>query len=139
MSTEQNKALVGRLVEEIFNQRDMSVIDKIFSPDFVENEELPPGIPPGREAPRAMFSMLHNAFPDFKATIEQLIAEGDKVVLLMTWTGTQGGEFLGIPPTGKRISINVIDIIRVADGKIVEHWGVMDSAKMMQQLGATHE
>jgi steroid delta-isomerase-like uncharacterized protein len=139
MSTEQNKALVGRLVEEIFNQRDMSVIDKIFSPDFVENEKLPPGIPPGREAPRAMFSMLHNAFPDFKATIEQLIAEGDKVVLLMTWTGTQGGEFLGIPPTGKRISINVIDIIRVADGKIVEHWGVMDSAKMMQQLGATHE
>ena len=139
MSTEQNKALARQLIEEILNQRDMSVIDKIFSPDFVENEELPPGIPPGREAPRLMFSMLHNAFPDFKATIEQLIAEGDKVVLLMTWTGTQDGEFLGIPPTGKRISINVIDIIRVADGTIVEHWGVMDSAKMMQQLGATHE
>lgn len=139
MSTEQNKALVGRLVEEVFNQRDISVVDEIMSPDFVEHEELPPGIPPGREAPRVLFSMLHSAFPDFKATIEQLIAEGDKVVLFMTWTGTQAGEFMGIPPTGKRISIGVIDIIRVVDGKFVEHWGIMDSAKMMQQLGAIPE
>jgi len=139
VSTEQNKALVGRLVEEVFNQRDISVVDEIMSPDFVEHEELPPGIPPGREAPRVLFSMLHSAFPDFKATIEQLIAEGDKVVLFMTWTGTQAGEFMGIPPTGKRISIGVIDIIRVVDGKFVEHWGIMDSAKMMQQLGAIPE
>jgi steroid delta-isomerase-like uncharacterized protein len=136
MSTEQNKALVRRLVEEVINQGDMSVIDEIVALDFVEHEELPPGIPPGREAPRALFSMMHNAFPDLNATIEQLLAEGDTVTLYMTWTGTQQGEFMGIPPTGRRISIEVIDLIRVADGQLVEHWGVMDSAKMMQQLGA---
>ena len=139
MSIEQNKALVRRLVEEVISRHNMSVIDEIVSPDFVENEELPPGIPPGREAPRFLFNMLHSAFPDFKATIEQLIAEGDKVVVYMTWTGTQKGEFMGIPPTGKRISIGVMDIIRVAGGQLVEHWGIMDSAKMMQQLGAMHE
>ena len=135
MSTEQNKALVRQLVEEVINQGNISMIDELAIPDFVEHEELPPGIPPGREAPKALFSMLLNAFPDFYATIEHLIAEGDQVVLHMTWTGTQEGEFMGIPPTGNRISIGVIDIIRVADGMLVEHWGVMDQATMMQQLG----
>ena len=136
MSTEQNKALVRRLVEEVLNQGNMSVIDELFSPDFVEHEKLPPEIPPGREAPKVMFTMLRSAFPDFKATIEHLIAEGDKVVLSMTWTGTQKGEFMGVPPTGKSISIGVIDIIRLAEGKFVEHWGIMDSMALMQQLGA---
>jgi predicted ester cyclase len=135
MSTEQNKALVNRLVEEVLNQHDLSVIDEIVSPNFVEHEVLPPGVPPGREAPRALFNMMLNAFPDFYATVEHLIAEGDLVVLHMTWTGTQEGEFMGIPPTGNRISVNVIDIIRVANGELVEHWGVMDQAMMMQQLG----
>ncbi len=136
MSTEQNKAVVRQLVEEVINRRNMSVVDEIVSPDFVENEELPPGIPPGREAPIFLFNMLHSAFPDFRATIERMIAEGDMVVVHMTWTGTQEGEFMGIPPSGRRISIGVIDIIRVAGGVLVEHWGIMDSAKLMQQLGA---
>jgi steroid delta-isomerase-like uncharacterized protein len=136
MSTEQNKALAHRLVEDLLNRGNMSVIDELFAPDFVEHEELPPEIPPGREAPKMMFTMLRSAFPDFKATIENLIAEGDKVVLHTTWTGTQKGEFMGVPPTGKRISIDVIDIVRIAGGKYVEHWGVMNSMAMMQQLGA---
>ena len=136
MSTEQNKALVRQLVEEVINQGNISMIDELLIPDFVEHEELPPGIPPGREAPKALFTMLRSAFPDLKATIEHLIAEGDEVVLHMTWTGTHEGEFMGIPPTGKRISINVIDILGIAEGKFVEHWGQMDSMGMMQQLGA---
>jgi predicted ester cyclase len=86
-----------------------------------------------------MFTMLRSAFPDFKATIKQLIAEGDKVVLYMTWTGTQKGEFMGVPPTGKSISIDVIDIMRIAEGQFVEHWGVMDQMAMMQQLGVIPE
>ena len=135
MSTEQNKALVRQLVEEAINQGNISAIDELLIPDFVEHEELPPGIPPGREAPKVLFTMLRSAFPDLKATIEHLIAEGDEVVLHMTWTGTHEGEFMGIPPTGKRISINVIDILGMAEGKFVEHWGVMDSMAMMQQLG----
>jgi predicted ester cyclase len=135
MSTEQNKALVRKLVEEVINQGNISMIDEFLIPDFVEHEELPPGIPPGREAPKVLFTMLRSAFPDLKATIEHLIAEGDEVVFHMTWTGTHEGEFMGIPPTGKRISINVIDILGIAEGKFVEHWGVMDSMAMMQQLG----
>ena len=135
MSTEQNKALVRQFVEEAINQGNISAIDELLIPDFVEHEELPPGIPPGREAPKVLFTMLRSAFPDIKATIEHLIAEGDEVVLHMTWTGTHEGEFMGIPPTGKSISINVIDILVIAEGKFVEHWGVMDSMAMMQQLG----
>ncbi len=80
--------------------------------------------------------MLRSAFPDFKATIDDILAEDDKVVLRMTWNGTQKGEFLGVPATGKRVSFGVIDIIRIANGKLVEHWGQMDSMSMMQQLGA---
>ena len=135
MSAKENKALVRQLVEEVINQGNIRVIDELLIPDFIEHEELPPGIPPGREASKALFTMLRSAFPDIKATIEHLIAEGDKVVLHMTWTGTHEGEFMGIPPTGKSISINVIDILGIAEGKFVEHWGVMDSMAMMQQLG----
>ena len=135
MSTEQNKALVRQLVKEAINQGNIRVIDELLIPDFVEHEELPPGIPPGREGPKVLFTMLRSGFPDIKATIEHLIAEGDQVVLHMTWTGTHKGEFMGIPPTGKSISINVIDILGIAESKFVEHWGVMDSMAMMQQLG----
>ena len=136
MSVEQDKALVRQFVEEIFNRGNMSVVDKLFAADFVEHEELPPGIPRDREGVIQLTSMLRSAFPDFKATIDDIIAEGDKVVIRQTWTGTQKGEFMGIPPTGKSVSIGVIDIIRMADGKVVEHWGQMDSLGMMQQLGA---
>ncbi len=136
MSTEQNKALVRQMVEEIFNRGNISRADEFLSPDFVEHEELPPGIPQGREGVKQLTTMMRNAFPDFKATIEDIIAEGDKVVIRMTWSGTQKGEFMGVPPTGKSVSFGVLDIIRVAGGKFVEHWGQMDSMGMMQQLGA---
>jgi len=135
MSTEQNKEMFRQLVDEIFNQGNMSLVDELFATDFVEHEELPPGIPGRREGVKALTSQLRKAFPDFKAEIEDLIAEGDRVVVRMTWTGTQMGEFMGIPSTGKNFSIEVIDIIRIVGGKIVEHWGIMDNMGMMQQLG----
>ena len=136
MSIEQNKELVRRLIEEVFNQGNMSWADEFLAPDFVEHEELPPGIPDGREGVKQMTAMLRSAFPDFHATIDDIIAEGDKVVIRQSWTGTHRGEFMGIPPTGKRVSFGVIDIIRVDGGKFVEHWGQMDNAGLMQQLGA---
>jgi steroid delta-isomerase-like uncharacterized protein len=136
MSTEQNKVLVRQMVEEVFNRGNMSLADKFLAPDFVEREELPPGVPRGREGVKQLTAMFRSAFPDFKATIDDIIAEGDKVVIRQTWTGTHKGEFMGMPPTGKRMSIGVIDIIRIAEGKFVEHWGQMDSMGMMQQLGA---
>ena len=135
MSVEQDKALVRQFIDEIFNRGNMSMVDELFAADFVEHEELPPGIPRDREGVIQLTSMLRSAFPDFTATIDDIIAEGDKVVIRQTWSGTQKGEFMGIPPTGKSVSIGVIDIIRMADGKVTEHWGQMDSMGMMQQLG----
>jgi len=136
MSTEQNKALVRQMVEEIFNRGNISRADEFLAPDFVEHEELPPGMPPGREGVKLMTTMFRSAFPDFKATIDDIIAEGDKVAIRMTWSGTHKGEFMGIAPTGKSVSFGVFDVIRIAGGKFVEHWGQMDSTGMMQQLGA---
>jgi steroid delta-isomerase-like uncharacterized protein len=135
MSTEQNKAVFRQMVADVFNRGDIQQADDLLAPDFVEHEDLPPGIPPGREGVKQLTAMMRSAFPDFKATIEDLIAEGDKVVVRMTWTGTHRGEFMGIPPTGKSVSFEVIDIVRFSGGKFVEHWGVMDSMRMMQQLG----
>jgi len=135
MSTEQNKELLRRFVDELFNHGNTSLVEELLAPDFVEHEELPPGIPQGREGVKHLSTMLRSAFPDLKATIHDMIAEGDKVVVRMTWTGTQKGEFMGIPPTGKSVSIEVLDIVRAAGGKLVEHWGQMDNMGMMQQLG----
>ncbi len=136
MSVDQNKALVRQMVAAVFNQGSADRVDEFLAPDFVEHEELPPGIPAGREGVKLLSAMLHSAFPDFKATVDDLVAEGDKVVIRMTWSGTHQGEFMGIPPTGRSVSFGVIDIIRIADGKFVEHWGQMDSMGLMQQLGA---
>jgi steroid delta-isomerase-like uncharacterized protein len=122
-------------MEEVFNRGNISLVDELFAPDFVEHEELPPGIPPGREAVKQLPTMFRSAFPDFKVTIDDVIAEGDKVVVRSTWSGTHKGEFMGIPPTGKSVSFGVFDTIRIAGGKFVEHWGQMDTIGMMQQLG----
>jgi steroid delta-isomerase-like uncharacterized protein len=136
MSTEQNKALVRQMVEEVFNRGNMSRADEFLAPDFVEREELPPGISRDREGVKQLATLLRSAFPDFKATIDDIVAEGDKVVIRQTWTGTHKGEFMGAPPTGKNVSFGVIDILRIAGGKCAEHWGQMDSMSLMQQLGA---
>jgi len=136
MSTEQNKAVLSRFIKEVFNRGNIRLVDELLAPDFVEHEELPPGIPPGREAVKQLSTMFRSAFPDLKVTIDDMIAEGDKVVARQTWSGTQKGEFMGVPPTGKKVSFGVIDIVRIAGGKVVEHWGQMDGMGMMKQLGA---
>jgi len=136
MAAEQNKALIRRLIEELFNKGNTGIVGEIFAPDFVDHEQLPPGIPSGREGVKVLTTMMRSAFPDFKATIHDILADGDKVVIRMTWSGTQKGEWMGVPATGKRVSFGVIDIIRITNGKLVEHWGQMDSMSMMQQLGA---
>jgi steroid delta-isomerase-like uncharacterized protein len=135
MSTEQNKASAHQFIEEVLNQGNMSRINDLLAPDFVEHEEMPPGVPRDREGVTLLMTMLRSAFPDFKATIDDMIAEGDKVVVRMTWTGTQQGEFMGMPPSGKPMSIGVIDIFRMEKGKLVEHWGLSDTMSMMEQLG----
>ncbi len=136
MSTaEENKALFRRFMEEVANQGNIDAVDELVAPDAVEHEELPPGTPPGREGVKHFFALLRNAFPDLRVTIDDQIAEGDKVVSRVTLSGTHKGEFVGIPPTGKTVTFGAIDIIRVAGGKLVEHWGVTDNLGLLQQLG----
>lgn len=136
MSIEQNKALARRVVDEIFSRGNIGIADELLAPDFAEREELPPGVPRDREGVKQLAAMLRRAFPDLNVTIDDIVAEGDKVVLRQTWRGTHRGEFMGVAPTGKKVSFGVIDILRVAGGKFVEHWGQMDSMGLMQQLGA---
>jgi predicted ester cyclase len=136
MSTEKNKELFRRFNEDFFNKGNMSLADGLLAPDFVEREELPPGISRDRQGVKQVATMLRSAFPDFTSTIDDIIAEGDKLVVRATWRGTHKGEFMGISPIGKRVSFGVIDIIRFAGGKFAEHWGQMDSMSLMQQLGA---
>lgn len=135
MSTEENKAIVRRMVDEVFNQGNIAATDEYLAPDFAEREELPPGISRDREGVKQITAAFRGAFPDFKAEIDDIVAEDDKVVLRMTWSGTQQGAFMGIPATGKKVSFGVIDVLRMADGKVAEHWGQMDNMGLMGQLG----
>lgn len=136
MTTQDNISTLRRFIDEMINQGNLTVIDEVLTPDFVEHEQLPPGITPGREGVKHLFTMLRAGFPDLRADIEQVVAQDDLVVLRMTWRGTHTGPVMGIPPTGKTVAWQVIDTMRVADGKVVEHWGMMDQFGLLSQLGA---
>lgn len=133
MSTEQNKTLV-RKFEELINSRDLDTALTLLSPDFADHTPAV-GLPPGIEGVRAFFTMQFAAFPDSRSISLDIIAEGDKVVHQMSNEGTHQDEFLGIPATGKRVTMTHIDIWRIADGKLAEHWVEADMMGMMQQLG----
>lgn len=134
MSAEQNKARFREFIEEIINKRNIAKLDEYLTPDFVEHEVVEP-FPATRDGVRQFFTGMLSAFPDLKVTINDAIAEGDKVVMRETWTGTHKSEFMGIPATGKRVEFSVIDIVHMKDGKATDHWGVSDTLKMMQQMG----
>lgn len=136
MSTEANKTIVMQLYEEVFNKGDLDLADKLIAPNVVNHDpQLPPGVPGGPQGLKAVVTMLRSAFPDDHHTIEDLIAEGDKVVVRLTHSGTHRGSFLGLPPTGKHISQTSIHIFRFADSKLVEAWANRDDLGLMQQLG----
>ncbi len=136
--SQENKALFERIIEEVFSQGNLAVADEIIAPDFIENDPMP-GQEPGLAGVKAMVGVFRTAFPDIHITIEDLIAEGDKVVGRVTTHGTHQGQFEGIAPTGKQVTVKEIHIVRIANGKAVEHWGIEDSLGMMQQLGAVPE
>jgi len=139
MSTESNKALNRRFMDEVVNQGNLDLIDELVAENFVEHEAFP-GLPTtGPEAPRAALGMFLAAFPGLQFTIDDMIAEGDKVVTRGTMTGTHKGEFMGIPPTNKSFKVQFIDIIEIHDGKATAHWGQTDQASMMEQLGLAPE
>ncbi len=134
MSTEENKAVVTRFVEEVQSHHKLELVDQLFDPSYNDHASGP-GIVPGIEGFKQFFGMMLLAFPDLHATIHDQIAEGDKVVTRKTFEATHKGDFRGVPPTGKQIDLSVIDIFRIADGKIAEHWMQADMLGMMQQLG----
>ena len=133
MSTEKNKAVLRRFADEVQSQHNLDVLDEVFSPDMVDHSGITN--PPNREGTRQLFTMMFAAFPDFTATVRDQIAEGDKVVTRKVFTGTHQADYMGIPPTGKEIAFEVIEIVRLVDGKVTDHWAVGDMLGMMQQLG----
>jgi len=134
MSTEDNKTLIRRFYEEVFNKKNVAALDESYAPDHIDHT-LPPGLPVGPEGTKQAITMTLAGFPDLYVTIEDMIAEGDKVVTRFTTHGTQQGALGSIPSTGKQVAVSTIEITRIAGGKIVEDWGLDDRLGMLQQLG----
>ncbi len=133
MSTEENKALVHRLVDNVANEGRFEELEELLVSDYVEHN-APPGIPPGREAFKQMSLIFRNAFPDWYFTVEDTIAEGDRVVIRGIGHGAHRGSFLGIAPTGNQIAMRAMHIFRVGDGKVLERWAQADVMGLLQQL-----
>jgi steroid delta-isomerase-like uncharacterized protein len=136
MSTDENRAIVRSAVEA-FNRGDWDAVNRLFAADYVDHDPSRAGLPPGPEGVKQAWSMFRAAFPDLQGTVKDMIAEGDKVVVRGVVRGTHRGELMGIPPTGRQMTVTLIDINRIEGGKLVERWGVSDMLGMMQQLGVT--
>ena len=130
-SIERNKLTVRAFVAAAQCRGNIAAIDAYLAPDFVDHSPLP-GLPANRDGVRMLFSALCAAFPDLQATIQDQVAEGDKVVTRKTLSGTHDGLFMGLPPTGNRVSFEVIDILRLADGKVIERWCVVDQLALLR-------
>ncbi len=133
MSVEENKDLGRRIVAAI-NSGNLTTIDEVLAPGYLEQTPFP-GTTPDREGFKQGLTKFRAAFPDFRYTIEDEIVAGDKLVHRLTARGTQKGEFQGVPATGKQAVWSEIHIGRLVNGKVVEHWGLVDQLGMMQQLG----
>jgi predicted ester cyclase len=133
MSTETNKHLARRVFDEVLNGRNLDLLDELAVPDYVEHNPLP-GQRTGIDGIRDRYTMLFNAF-DFRMTVEDVIAEGDKVVLRWTQTGTHIGPLFGMTATGRSFRTTGIEIWRVEDDKLAEHWDVVDVYGQQMQLG----
>ena len=135
MSTEQNKAIARRIPLEAFEQGRLAVIDEIVAPDVKEHAAPPPGMPAGREGLKAVVSEMRKGFPDLKFSVDLQVAEGDFVAGYSTVSGTNKGAAFGMPATGKHAEWAETHIVRIVNGKITEHWGVIDQLGMLRQLG----
>ncbi len=135
MSTEDNKTLMRRFIEEVFNKKKLTALDELIASNHIDHSAAAASLPVGPEGSRQAIGMMLTGFPDLHVTVEDMIAEGDKVVVRLTMRGTQQGAFGSIPPTGKQVAVSTIDIVRIEGGKIAEEWGIDDMLGMLQQLG----
>jgi steroid delta-isomerase-like uncharacterized protein len=132
-SAEKNVEKLQRFYTEVLNSGHLERFDEFLAENFVEHEELP-GLPPTREGVKQWFTLMRTTFPDLKFDVEFTVADEDKVAAYLTMSGTQAAEFLGVPSQGRAFRVKTVDIVRFEKGKVVEHWGVIDSGVMMQQL-----
>lgn len=133
MSIEENKDIVRRY-QEAYNTNQLDALDEVVAVNVI-TPKIMPGVPSGLEGAKAVHRTSLIGMPDFHTEIDDLIAEGDKVVARVTMTGTHTGNFWGFPATGKAVKFTGIYIARIKDGKIVEHWGEEDGVSLLQQLG----
>jgi steroid delta-isomerase-like uncharacterized protein len=131
---EQNKAIVTRFNKEFIEKGDVQVFYEIIAPHYI-NHSAPPGTPKGPEGVLYFFNeVLRPAFPDLSVEIFDVLAEDDKVVTYKTFHGTHEGNLMGVPPSHQKVEIDVIDIVRLSEGKIKEHWHVMDLESVLAKL-----
>ena len=136
---EENKATSRRFYEELFNQGNLDAAEEIVTPDFVIHDPNIPEEPRGPEGLKQFVSMYRNVFPDLNFTIEDQIAEGEKVGTRWVAYGTHQGELMGIAPTGKRVTVRAFTLQRFSGSKIAEDWAHYDALGMMRQIGAIPE
>lgn len=130
----QNTALMKEVFETVFNKHDLTdgTVHRYYSATYIQhNQEAPPG----RDGFQKFFGALFAAFPDWTARVDHYVAEGDRVATFVTWTGTHTGPFNGVPPTGKKVTIHTADLFRIQNGKIAEHWDVVDANNLLATMG----
>ena len=132
----EGEAIIRRLVNELWGQRNPKVLDELIAPDFVMHDPSVPDIPKGPEGARLYYHMFVDGFPDIQVTNDKVIASGEYITALWTARGTHDGEALGIPPTGRQITITGLALYRVVNGQIVEEWVHADIVGLLKQLGA---
>ena len=137
--SEENKEKVRRFLEEAFNEGNLDVADELFTSDYVLHDPSLPEEMRGPEGVKGYVQMYRSAFPDTNITVEDQIAEGERVVTRWTGRGTHQGELMGIPPSGNQVELSGITISRFEGGKIAEDWTNYDTLGMMQQIGAIPE
>ena len=135
MSAEENKALVRSYIEKVWHQKNSAAIDEFLAVNY-QRHTSPNLAPLNREGQKQRLVGIRAAFPDITLTLEEILAEGDRVAFRSTIRGTHKYIFQGIPSTGRQVTVSLVDIVRVEDSKIVEHWGGPDFLDWLQQLGA---
>jgi steroid delta-isomerase-like uncharacterized protein len=134
MSANANKQLVRRAYEEVVISGSLDRLEELFHDDYLDHTQ-PPGWPTDRAGLGQLVLYFHSAFPDIDVSFEQMVAEGDLVAYRQTFRATHQGEFFGVPATGKRVEMSGTHLMRIADGKLIEHWANNDDLGMLRQLG----
>ena len=133
-NSEAAKAVVRRNTEEVQGKGNFEVFEELFADNFVDHTTQP-GTTPDKAGVRKLYTYLRTAFPDFHAVIHWQLVDGDRVTTFKTYHGTHDGPYLGIPPTHRKVQFDTVDVMRVQNGKITEHWGVANLLSLMQQIG----